>query len=64
MSLRRVGARRTKIVATIGPASAGAPVIERLLRAGLDVVRLNLSHGSHRDHAAAVRDLRRVARYR
>ena len=62
MNVRRVGARRTKIVATIGPASATVPVIERLLRAGLDVARLNLSHGSQRDHAAAVRDLRRVAR--
>ena len=62
MSLRRAGKRRTKIVATIGPASAGAPVLERLLRAGLDVMRLNLSHGSHREHAAVVRDLRRVAR--
>jgi pyruvate kinase len=61
MSLRRAGGRRTKIVATIGPASATVPVIERLLRAGLDVVRLNLSHGSQREHAAAVRDLRRVA---
>ena len=37
--------RRTKIVATVGPASEGPEVLEALMRAGVDVVRLNLSHG-------------------
>ncbi len=42
--------RATKIVATLGPASSDAAVLERLLRAGVDVVRLNFSHGSAQDH--------------
>jgi|CXWL01.1.fsa_nt_gi pyruvate kinase len=43
--------RRAKIVATLGPASAQADVFDRLLAAGLDVVRLNLSHGTQETHA-------------
>jgi pyruvate kinase len=42
--------RATKIVATLGPASSDAIVLERLLRAGVDVVRLNFSHGTAQDH--------------
>ena len=51
--------RATKIVATLGPASSDPQVLERLLRAGVDVVRLNFSHGTaqdHRDRAALVRE--------
>ncbi len=44
--------RATKIVATLGPASSEPAVLERLLRAGVDVVRLNFSHGSAQDHRA------------
>jgi pyruvate kinase len=50
--------RQTKIVATLGPASSSPEVLEAMLRAGVDVVRLNFSHGSAQDHidrAAAVR---------
>src|SRR5213080_3898502 len=42
--------RSTKIVATLGPASSDSMVLERMLRAGVDVVRLNFSHGSAADH--------------
>ncbi|MBI5501895.1 MAG: pyruvate kinase [Deltaproteobacteria bacterium] len=42
--------QRVKIVGTLGPASSSAEVIGALIRAGLDVVRLNFSHGSHEDH--------------
>jgi pyruvate kinase len=52
--------RQTKIVATLGPASSDAPTLERLLRAGVDVVRLNFSHGKAQDHidrAALVREV-------
>jgi pyruvate kinase len=42
--------RRTKIVCTIGPASSSPEVLEDLIRAGLDVARLNFSHGTHDDH--------------
>jgi len=50
--------RRTKIVATLGPASATAEMIRALYVAGVDVFRLNFSHGSHDDHAARVKTLR------
>ncbi len=52
--------RRTKIVATLGPASNAETAIRRLLRAGVDVVRLNMSHGDHDGHRrlfARVRDI-------
>jgi pyruvate kinase len=49
---------RTKIVATIGPASRSPEVIRKMLRAGMNVARLNFSHGSYEDHAATVKLLR------
>ena len=56
MPLRR--RRRTKIIATLGPASSSPEVIERLFRAGADVFRLNFSHGSHADHAERIAIIR------
>jgi pyruvate kinase len=53
--------RRTKIVATIGPASSSAEMIAQLLDAGMDVARLNFSHGSHDDHLARIETLRSTA---
>src|ERR671936_1150313 len=50
--------RRTKIVATIGPASAQPDRLRALIDAGMDAARLNLSHGSHDDHAERARILR------
>lgn len=50
--------RRTKLVCTIGPASSSPEVIERLIRAGLDVARLNFSHGTHEDHRAIYAKIR------
>ncbi len=46
--------RSTKIVATLGPASSSKEMIARLFHTGVDVFRLNFSHGSHEDHAASV----------
>ena len=54
--------RRTKVIATLGPASSTIEVIERLYRAGADVFRLNFSHGSHEDHAARIAMIREVER--
>ncbi len=54
--------RRTKIVCTIGPSSSSAETIQKMLEAGMDVARLNFSHGTHKEHAAVIRTLRRVAR--
>ncbi|MCX8018730.1 MAG: pyruvate kinase, partial [Rhodocyclaceae bacterium] len=42
--------RATKIVATLGPASSDAQTLDRLVAAGIDVVRLNFSHGTAEDH--------------
>ncbi len=53
--------RRAKIVATLGPASEGERLLGRLLRAGVDVVRLNLSHGSHEEHRARIALVRELA---
>ena len=53
--------RATKIVATLGPASSDPEVLERLLRAGVDVVRLNFSHGKAQDHIDRALLVRRIA---
>ncbi len=52
--------RRTKIIATLGPASSSFEMIERLYRAGADVFRLNFSHGTHADHAERITIIRAV----
>lgn len=52
---------RTKIVATIGPASSDPETIRRLLEAGMNVARVNFSHGDHAQHTETVRRLREVA---
>ncbi|MEZ4517330.1 MAG: pyruvate kinase [Chloroflexota bacterium] len=52
---------RTKIVATIGPASSDPETIRRLLEAGMNVARVNFSHGDHAQHRETVRKLREVA---
>jgi pyruvate kinase len=52
---------RTKIVATLGPASDPPEVLDDMLRAGVDVVRLNLSHGHLEEHIARCRAVRESA---
>jgi len=52
---------RTKIVATLGPASSSEAVIRALIRAGMDVARINLSHGTHEQHAQTIRRVRDIA---
>jgi pyruvate kinase len=54
--------RRAKIVATLGPASSSEEVFRELVRAGLDVARLNFSHGTHAQKAELIRMVRKVAR--
>lgn len=54
--------RRTKIVATLGPATDDAAIIDKLIDAGVDVVRINLSHGSHEEHANRAEHVRNRAR--
>jgi pyruvate kinase len=52
---------KTKIVATIGPASDNAETIRKMLHAGMDVARINFSHGDHETHIKTFETLRRVA---
>jgi pyruvate kinase len=52
--------RRTKIVATIGPVTSTHDAIRGLVDAGVDAIRLNLSHGTHHDHGARARTVREV----
>ncbi len=53
--------RNTRIIATLGPATQQPEMIDRLLQAGVDVFRLNMSHGSHQEHRASIRNIRRLA---
>jgi pyruvate kinase len=53
--------RRTRIVCTIGPSSASPAVLRNLLKAGMDVARLNFSHGDHATHRQAAIDVRAAA---
>jgi pyruvate kinase len=53
---------RTKIVATIGPASRKREVLAQLIEAGVNVFRLNFSHGTHEEHSATVADIRALSR--
>ena len=54
--------RRTKIIATLGPASATNTIVRELVEAGVDVFRLNFSHGTHEGHAAAIERVRRASK--
>src|SRR5437867_3353457 len=53
--------RRTKIVCTIGPATSTRRMLAGLLGAGMDVARLNFSHGDHDFHAGVIRNLRALS---
>src|SRR4030065_1109989 len=54
--------RKTKIVCTIGPSTSSASVIKELLQTGMDVARLNFSHGTHKEHASYIKTLRQTAK--
>ena len=53
--------RRTRIVCTIGPASAAPAVLRNLIQAGMDVARMNFSHGDHKTHRQVAADVREAA---
>ena len=53
--------RKTKIVCTIGPASENLHVLKGLIRNGMNVARLNFSHGTHPEHAERIRMIRQAA---
>jgi len=60
--VRPIASRRTRIVATLGPATDEPEVLEQLIRAGCDVVRVNFSHGDPETHARRIRMVRAAAR--
>ena len=53
--------RKTKIVATLGPATSDDGMIEKLIEAGMDVARLNFSHGNHEEHRENIKSVREVS---
>ena len=53
--------RKTKIVCTIGPATESYSVIEKIARAGMDVARLNFSHGTEEEHAERIASIRQAS---
>jgi len=53
--------RKTKIVCTIGPTSESSKIIEALMKAGMNVARLNFSHGTHEEHLRKIKILRQMA---
>jgi pyruvate kinase len=61
MQQLRHALRRTKIVATIGPATQNAAVLRELIEAGATTLRLNFSHGTHEDHQRSIRLIRQVS---
>ncbi|MBI2338390.1 pyruvate kinase [Candidatus Daviesbacteria bacterium] len=54
--------KRTKIVATIGPASSSPGIIKALIRAGLNVARLNFSHGTHEEKKEQIQNIKRISK--
>ena len=52
--------RKTKIVCTIGPASCGEDTIRQMCLAGMNVARLNFSHGTHEDHLKCIQTIKKV----
>ncbi len=59
--VKKFDVKRTKIVCTIGPASSDETILREMIRAGMDVARINFSHGDHETHARNLRLIRRLA---
>jgi len=53
---------KTKIIATIGPSSNSKPVLKKLILAGMNVARLNFSHGSYKDHEKVISNIRALSK--
>jgi len=53
---------KTKIIATIGPSSTRKPVLKKLISSGMNVARLNFSHGNYKEHEKVIRDIRALSK--
>lgn len=53
---------KTKIICTLGPSTSSVEILERMIRAGMDVARLNLSHGTHQEHSAMLKKVREASK--
>ena len=53
--------RQTKIIATIGPATHEIPMLKKMINAGINVARLNMSHGDHKEHGERIKNIRKAA---
>jgi pyruvate kinase len=62
VSQEQITYKKVKIVATMGPACTDASILQKMIRNGMDVARLNFSHGSHDQHLRAMRLLRQIAK--
>lgn len=61
MLINETSRKHTKIVATIGPSSSNEATLRAMIHAGMDVARINFSHGSHEEHAAVIKLIRKIA---
>lgn len=52
--------RQTKIIATIGPATHEVPMLKKMIEAGVNVARLNMSHGDHKEHGNRIKNIRKL----
>ena len=59
--MKQVVNNRTKIIATIGPSSSDYEILREMVIKGVDVVRLNFSHGSHKDHKKVISNVREIS---
>ena len=59
--MSKIKINRTKIIATIGPASSEYNILKEMISKGVDVVRLNFSHGNHKDHLQTIKNVRNIS---
>jgi len=60
-SFDRIHWRATKIVATLGPSSSTPEILRQLITAGIDVARINASHGNHQEHSRLIASIRKIS---
>ena len=59
--MKQINNNRTKVIATIGPSSSGYDTLKEMIKNGVDVVRLNFSHGDYKDHKETILNVRKIS---